>query len=109
MKYFEDELYEYLYDLCETKNIEFHFACFGDTNKFWSSETNSYFTPNCVDYYAKNREDAKELISYVLDTLLEHATKPNHRIALYIESIEEKDDWINMSVGSCLFEDDALL
>lgn len=112
MKYFEEELREYIYDLCETKSIsppDFRFRCFGDMNKFWSSSTNSYFKLNCVSYYASDKEDVKTLVSHIIDVLWEQAAQPNHRVALYLENIVGHGNWIDVVIGSCLFEDDALL
>ena len=109
---FEEELREYVYNLCKEKNIpsvEFHFRCFGDMNKFWSSETNSYFELVCESYHTSNTEDVKILVSHIVDMLWEQATKPNHRIALYLKNIVDNGSWIDITIGSCLFEDNALL
>lgn len=108
-----NELYECIYDLCEAKNmspVDLRFGCLDDMPKFWSSKTNSYFEPSCVDYYAEDLENAKEITLYILETLWDYATKPNHRIALHIKDIAKQDDgWIRLTIGACLFEDDALL
>ena len=113
MKDYVYELYNYIYNLCETKNmppVDLRIRNIGDVNKFWLSKTNWYFEVSCSDYYAQDIEDAKEVIRYIIETLWEYATKPNHRIGLYVEDIVKKDDgWICITVGSCLFEDDALL
>lgn len=112
MKYFEEELQEYVCNLCESKNmppVDFRFRCFGDINKFWSSKTNSYFELDCVNYYATDTEDVKILVSHIIDLLWEHATQPNHRVALYIEDITDRDNWVDVIIGGCLYEDDSLL
>ena len=104
-------LYDHICNLCEIKDmppIDLRFKCFGDANKFWSSETNSYFEISCVNYYADDIEDAKELVTYIIETLWKYATKPNHRVALYIEDVENKCGWVNMIIGGCLFEDDSI-
>ena len=108
MRCFEEELQEYIFDLCETKNIpapDLRFRCYGDMNRFWSSGTNSYFELDCVNYYASDTEDIKTFISHIIDVLWECATQPNHRIALYVHNIANKGSWIDVSIGSCLFED----
>lgn len=112
MRSFEEKLQDYIYDLCKTKNIsppDFRFRCFGDVNKFWSSNTNSYFKLDCVNYYASDTEDVKTLVSHIIDVLWEQATQPNHRIALYLQNIVGKGSWIDVTLGSCLFEDDGIL
>lgn len=108
----EHMLYDHICNLCETKNmppIDLRFKCFGDVNRFYSSSTDSYFEISCVNYCAANIEDAKELVAYIIETLWKYATKPNHRVALYIEDVENKFGWVNMVIGGCLLEDDALL
>ena len=108
----EHMLYDHIYNLCETKNmppVDLRFKCFGDANRFYSSNNDSYFEISCVNYYADDTEDAKELVTYIIETLWKYATKPNHRIAFYVENIENKCGYINMIIGSCLLEDDALL
>ena len=112
MKCFEGELQEYIINYCEINNIsppDFRFRCFGDVNKFWSSKTNSCFELDCVSYYASDIEDVKTLVSHIIDVLWEQTTQPNHRIALYFKNIVGKGDWIDITIGSCLFEDDTLL
>lgn len=111
MNCFEEELQEHIYDLCETKgiSIDFRFRCFGDVNKFYSSKTNSCFELVCENYYASNTEDVKKLVTNIIDLLWEQAAQPNHRIALYLQNIVGKGNWIDVTIGSCLFEDDALL
>lgn len=113
MKYFcfEEELQEYIYDLCEEKNIklDLRFECFGDINKFWSSKTNSCFELDCVSYYTCNTEDVKTLVSHIIDVLWKQATQPNHGVALYFKNIINKDNWIDVTVGGCLVEDDVFL
>ena len=109
---FEAELQDYIWDLCKTKNIppaDLRFRCYGDENKFWSSKDNLYFHVGCLDYYASNTEDAKKLISNLVDGLWEYATPPNHRIALYVEKIVDMETWIDVTLGCCLFEDDGIL
>lgn len=113
MKDYVYELYDYICNLCETRNmppVDLRFKHIGDVNKFWSSKANSYFEISCSDYYAQDIENAKEIICYIMETLWEYATKPNHRIGLYVEDIVKKDDgWISVTIGGCLIEDDALL
>lgn len=112
MKHFEEELHEYVYNLCESKNIppvDFRFRCFGDKNKFWSSKENLYFELDCVNYYATDTEDVKILVSHIIDKLWEYATQPNHRVAIYIEDIVDRDSWVDVIIGGCLLEDDSLL
>lgn len=112
MKCFEEELQEYIYNLCEQKDIplpDIRVARLGDSGKFWLSETNSYFEPDCVNYYTSDTEDIKTLVSHIIDELWEHATQPNHRIGLYIKNIINKVSWIDVSIGGFLFEDDVLL
>lgn len=112
MKTFEEDemIQEYIYTLCESKNIpiDLRFHYFADMNKFWSNKTNSYFEIGCVNYYASNIEDIKILISNIIDVLWGQATQPNHKIALYIEDIVDMNDWFDVCIGGCLFEDDAL-
>lgn len=112
MDNFEKELQDYIWDLCKTKNIppvDLRFRCYGDENKFWSSKDNLYFEVDCIDYHASSTEIVKELISDVIDVLWEYATQSNHRIALYIEKIVDMETWVNVVLGSCLFEDDGIL
>ena len=112
MEQFEYELQEYVYNLCNAKNIpsvDLRFRCFGDVNKFYSSNVDSYFTLGCVNYYAANIEDVKTLVSNIIDKVWEHATQPNHRIAMYIENIVNRDSWVDVTIGSCLLEDDSVL
>lgn len=111
MEFFEDELQEYIINYCETNNIavDLRFRCFADMNKFWSSKTNSCFELDCVNYYASDTEDIKTLVSHIIDVLWEQATQPSHRIALYVQNIVGHGSWIDVVIGSCLFEDDAML
>jgi hypothetical protein len=51
----------------------------------------------------------KTLVSHIIDVLWEQATQPNHRIALYLQNIVGKGSWIDVTLGSCLFEDDTVL
>lgn len=112
MKSFEMELQDYIYDLCTTKHIpspDLRFRCFGDVNKFWSSKTNSYFKLDCLNYYASDIEDVKILVFRIIDILWEQVAQPNQRVALYLENIIDKGSWVNVTIGSCLFEDDTVL
>ena len=112
MESFESELQDYIWDLCKTKNIppaDLRFRCYGDENKFWSNSASSYFELDCVNYYASDTEDVKTLVSHIIDVLWEQATQPNHRVALYLKNIVGHGSWIDVTIGSCLFEDDAVL
>ena len=108
MKIFEDEVQEYIINYCETNNvaIDLRFRCFADINKFWSGKTNTCFELECVNYYAHDTEDIKTLVSCLIDVLWEQATQPSNRIALYIQNIVDHDCWVDVAIGSCLFEDD---
>lgn len=110
MRYFEEELQEYVYDLCKAKNIpspDIRFRCFGDINYFLS-KGNSYWVLDCVSYYAEDTEDVKRIVSCIIDVLWRQATKPNHRIALYLKDIIDKGNWIYITIGGGLYEDDTL-
>ena len=106
MKYFEEELQEYIHDLCETKNIpiDLRFACFGDINKFYTN--NKEVSLDCVAYYAQGTDDIKQFFHTYLTHLWESATQPNHRLAVYVKDLVCMDGWINVIVGGCLLEDD---
>lgn len=109
VKCVEEELQEYIFDLCERKNIpiDLRFRCYGDVNGFCTN--NEVFTVECVEYYASNKEDIKHLIYTIITDLWEYATNPLHRIALYIKDVDYMDGWFNVIVGNCLFEDDGIL
>lgn len=111
MKCFEEELYEYIYDLCLAKgiSIDYRFRCYGDMNEYWSSKTNSCFKLDCKNSYTGNIEDVKDFVIHNINELWEQATQPNHRIALYVHNIIVDGEQIEIIMGSCLFEDDALL
>jgi len=113
MKTFKEdmEIYEYIYNLCESKNIpiDCRFGCFGDTNEFYNCVNNKVFLIDCDSYYAKDINDVKQFFVDLIECLWKTFTRPNHRIALYVEEIVDKDGWYDVIVGSCLFEDNSLL
>lgn len=105
VKCIEEELQEYIFDLCGRKNIpiDLRFQCYGDMNSFCTN--NEVFAVECVEYYASDKEDIKHLIYTMITDLWEHATHSNQRIALYIKNVVDMGTWFNVIVGSCLFED----
>lgn len=113
MKTFEEDkmIQEYIYDLCESKNIsiDLRFRCFGDTNIF--CENNSVFTIDCESYYAKDIDDVKQFFESYLNILWFQSSynHGNYRIALCVKDIVDKDGWYDVIVGGRLFKDDALL
>lgn len=106
---FEEELKEYIEDLCETKNIpiDLRFACLGDVNKFCTN--NIEFSVNCVSYYTKDFEDIKSFFKHYLDIIWSNRQRSINRMALYIKNIVDMDSWYEVIVGDCLFEDDSLI
>jgi hypothetical protein len=107
-KCIEEELQEYIYDLCETKNtsIDLRFQCYGDVNRFCAN--NEIFTVECVEYYTSDVKDMKRLMHTIITGLWDYATHSNQRIALYIQDIVYMGGWFDVIVGSCLFEDICL-
>lgn len=108
MNNFELELRDYIFDYCITKDIhiDIRFACFGDTNKFYTYNTE--FSLDCVSYYADDFEDIKQFFVTYLDTMLDKSEAPMNRIALYIKDIVDMDGWYDIIVGGGLFMDAAL-
>lgn len=108
MKYIEKELYEYICDYCDTKNIpiDLHFRCFGDVNKFYTHDIE--FGCNCVNYYAEDLKDIKNFFRHYLDIMWSNRSHAVNRVALYIEDIVDMDGWYDVIVGGGLFEDDTL-
>ena len=106
MKYFEEELREYIDNLCETKKIpiDLRFGCFGDINKFYIND--KYISLDCVAYYTEGTDDIKQFFHTYLTHLWESATQSNHRLAVYVKDILCMDGWTDVIVGGCLFEDD---
>lgn len=113
MKTFEEDkmIEDYIYDLCESKNIpiDLRFRCFGDTDIF--CENNETFCVEYESYYAKDMNDIKQFFESYINILwmqsFKHRTK--YRIALAVKNIADRDGWYDVIVGSRLFKDDALL
>lgn len=103
------ELKEYIDDLCEARGIpiDLRFYHLADVNRFFSKDDTSYeeFEIKCNEYYAKDVEDIKVLISEFITSLWRFATFPNHKVAIYIKDIIDRDGWYNVIVGGCLFEE----
>ena len=106
MKTFEEDMMiqEYIYDFCESKNIsiDLRFRCFGDTDIFY--ENNILFCVDYESYYAKNIDGIKQFFADYLNIL---SVAHNHKIALAVKDIIDRDGWYEIIVGSCLFKDET--
>ena len=108
MKCIEKELYEYICDYCNKKDIpiDLRFRCFGDENKFYTHDIE--FGYNCVNYYTKDFQDIQNFFRHYIDIMWSQRYHSVNRIGLYIENIIDMDGWHDVIVGGGLFEDDTL-
>ena len=108
MENIETKLQEHILTYCQSKDIsiDLRFACFGDSNKFYTHDAD--FALDCVAYYADDFEDIKMFFMHYIDAMWERRYQMN-RIALYIEDIVDMDGWYDVIVGGGLFEDDAIV
>lgn len=108
MKNIELELKEYICNYCIEKNmsIDIRFQCFGDKNKFYTNNTE--FSVDCASYGIIYLEDLKQFFVDYLDEMLKNCKYPINRVALYIQDILHMDKLCIVTVGGCIFVDDAL-
>lgn len=99
------ELKEYIDDLCEAKKIpvDLRFYHLADVNRFFHN--GKVLEVPCDEYYAKDVDDIKTLFYELLTFLWGCATLPNHKVALYVKDIVDRNGWYNVIVGGCLFEE----
>ena len=108
MKFIEQELHEYICDLCYEKGIplELRWRSLGDKNEFYKD--NKWFKFSCVSYYASNVEDVKRLIITYIETIWEYKSVwrydpcSDHRVAIYIHDIIKMDDLYNVVIGGAI-------
>lgn len=104
----EQEIYEYICDLCGEKKIplEIRWRCFGDPSRFYKDDKE--FTIACVEYYASNVEDIKYLmIDYIEaiwedEEVWENINRSNYRVAIYVMDIVDMDGWYNVTMGGAI-------
>lgn len=99
------ELKECIDDLCEARKIptDLRFYRLADVNGF-IADSGEVFEVKCDEYYAKDVDDIKTLFYELLTFLWGCATLPNHKVALYVKDIVDRNGWYNVIVGGCLFE-----
>ena len=92
-------------DLCEALKIpiDLRFYHLGDVNGFFHN--GEVFEIECDEYYAKDVDDIKTLFYELLTFLWGCATLPNHKVALYVKDIIDRNGWYNVIVGGCLVEE----
>lgn len=106
MEYYEEELKEYIENLCETKNIpiDLRFACFGDANYFFTND-GTKFSFDCTSYCAEDKEDIKQMFVDYLDYFWIYSGHSYNRMVLYIENIVDKNGWYKVVFGGALIEE----
>lgn len=99
------ELKECIDDLCEARKIptDLRFYRLADVNGF-IADSGEVFEVKCDRFYAKDVDDIKTLFSELLTALWACATLPNHKVALYVKDIVDRNGWYDVIVGGCLFE-----
>lgn len=108
MKCLEQELHEYICDLCVAKEIplEIHWRCFGDPSVFYKD--GQEFTIACVSYYASDVEDIKSLLIEYIEEMWEceevwgNTSRSNYRVAIYVMDIVDKDGWYDVVIGGAI-------
>ena len=102
---FEEELQDYIYDLCNTRNIkiDLRFGTLGDENLFYEEGKGAY-PVICNHYHVNNISEVKQLIANTyLVRLWQHAT-PNQMIALYIRNVVNTGNGYNVILGGELIK-----
>lgn len=96
----------YNYSVANNIRVEWHFACYGDDNKFYTNGT--WVSLECVNYHLDDFEDVKQFFTAYLDRMREVCVRPFNRIGLHIADIVNMDDYYEVIVGGALFSDEVL-
>ena len=108
MKCVEQEIHDYICDLCIEKEIpiEIRWRCFGDSSKFYKD--GKEFTIACARYYANDIEDVKYLIMTYIEAMWEEEeiwkdiSRSDYAISIYIMDIVNMDGWYDVVIGGAI-------
>lgn len=108
MKCIEQEIHDYVHDLCREKEIpiEIRWCCFGDSSGFYKD--GKMFTIACDEYYASNIEDIKCFMINYIEAIWEYEeawkdiNRSNYAVSIYVADIVNMDGWYKVTIGGAI-------
>ena len=107
-------LHEYMYEQCNKRRmqLELHWGCYGDENRFFSYTDNDYFSVDTKKWHfghANSFDNLKQSIYFFIMLHAHQRPCGANRCAIFIEDIMIEDGFYRAVMGCKMFVDKSAI